>query len=75
MQHAKNVYKYLHAHGGDLLLDVLSMFAEVQWKVVADFSRALFKTNGIRIATSAKHAAYNLLNNLPQDVVPIDRLK
>ena len=75
MQYAKNAYNYLHEHGGDLLRDVRSMFAEVQWKVLADFSRALFKTSGICIATSAKRAAYNLLNNLPDDVVIVDRLK
>ena len=75
VQHAKNAYNYLHAHGGDLLRDVRSMFAEVKWKVLADFPGALFKTNGIRIAISAERAAYNLLNNLPEDVVPVERLK
>ena len=75
VQHAKNAYNYLHAHGGDLLRDVRSMFAEVEWKVLADFPRALFKTNGVCIATSAERAAYNLLNNLPEDVVPVERLK
>ena len=37
VQYAKNAYNYLHVHGGDLLRDVRSMFAEVQWKVLADF--------------------------------------
>ena len=58
-----------------MLPDVRLMFAEVEWKVFADFLRALFKTNGVRIATSAERAAYNLLNNLPEDVVPVERLK
>ena len=75
VQHAKNAYNYLHAHGGDLFRDVRSMFFEVEWKVLADFFRALFKTNGIRVATSAERAAYNLLNNLPEDVVPVEHLK
>ena len=75
VQYAKNANNYLHAHGGDLFRDVRLMFAKVQWKVFADFPRALFKTNGIRMATSAERAAYNLLNNLPEDVVPVDRLK
>ena len=57
VQHAKNAYNYLHVHGGDLLRDVRLMFAEVEWKVLADFPRALFKTNGVRIATSAERAA------------------
>ena len=30
VQHAKNAYNYLHAHGGDLLRDLRSMFAEVE---------------------------------------------
>ena len=30
VQHSKNAYNYLHAHGGDLLRDVCSMFAEVE---------------------------------------------
>ena len=51
------------------------MFAEVEWKVLADFPGALFKTNGIRITTSAKRAAYILLTNLAEDVVPVERLK
>ena len=75
VQHAKNAYNYLHAHGGDLLRDMRSMFAEVEWKVLVDFPGALFKMNGIRIATSAERAAYNLLNNLPENVVPVERLK
>ena len=58
VQYAKNAYYCLHVHGGDLLRDVRSMFAEVQWKVLADFPKALFKTNGIRIAISAERAAY-----------------
>ena len=64
VQHAKNAYNYLHAHGGDLLREVRSMFAKVEWNVLADFPGALFKTNGIRIATSAERAAYKLLKNL-----------
>ena len=64
VQCAKNFYNYLHVHGGDLLREVRSMLVEAQWKVLADFSGALFKTNGIRITTSAKRAAYNLLANL-----------
>ena len=75
MQHAKNAYNYLQAHGGDLLRDVRSMFAEVEWKVLADFPGALFKTSGIRISTSAERSAYNLLNNIPEDVVLVERLK
>ena len=75
VQHAKNAYNYLHAHGGDLLRDVRSMFAEVEWKVSADFPGALFKTNGICIAISAERASYNLLNNLREDIVPVERLK
>ena len=75
VKHAKNTYNYLHAYGGDLLRDVRSMFAEVKWKVLADFPGALFKTNGIRIATSVERAAYNLLNNQPKDVVRVERLK
>ena len=75
MQHAKNAYNYLHVHGGDLLREVRSMLAEVQWKVLADFPWAIFKTNDIRIGTSAERAAYNLLANLPEDVVPVERLK
>ena len=39
--------------------------------VLVDFPKALFKTNGIRIATSAEHVAYNLLANLPENVVPV----
>ena len=74
VQYAKNAYNYLHVHGGDLDRDVRLMFSEVEWKVLADFPRALFKTNGVRIATSADGAAYNLLNNLPEDVVPVERL-
>ena len=34
-----------------------------------------FKTNSIRKATSTQRAAYNLLNSLPEDVVPVERLK
>ena len=75
VQHAKNAYNYLHVHGGDLLRDVRLMFAKVEWKVLADFPRALFKTIGIRFATSAEHAAYNILNNLSEDIVPVERLK
>ena len=75
MQHAKNYYNYLHAHGGDLLRDVRSMITEVEWKILVDFPGALFKINGIRIATSTERAAYNLLNNLPEDIVPVERLK
>ena len=74
VQHAKNAYNYLHAHGVDLCREVRSMFAEVEWKVLAYFFGALFKTNGIRIATSAERAAYNLLNNLSEDVVTVERL-
>ena len=36
---------------------------------------ALFLTNGIRIAISAERAAYSLLNNLSENVVPVERLK
>ena len=75
MQYAMNSYNYLYAHGGDLLRDVSSMPAEVQWQVLADFARALFKTNGICIATSAERGTYNILNNLSEDVVSVDRLK
>ena len=74
VQYAKNAYNYLHDHGGDLFHDVRSMLAEVEWKALADFPWALFKTNGIRIATSAERAAYNLLANLYEDVVPVERL-
>ena len=74
MQHAKNAYNYLHARSGDMISDVRTMFAEVQCKVFADFPGALFKTNGICIATSAERAAYNLLNNLLEDVLPVERL-
>ena len=42
VQHPKNAYNYLHEHGGDLLRDVRSMFAQVEWKVLADFPRARF---------------------------------
>ena len=75
VQYAKNAFNYLHVHGGDLLREVRSMLAKVQKKVLADFPSALYKTNGLRIATSAECAAYNLLVNLPEDVVPVDRLK
>ena len=75
VQYAKTAYNYLHTHGGDLLCDVRSMFTELQWKVLADFPRTLFKTNGVCIATSAERAAYHLLDNLPEDVVFVDRLK
>ena len=51
------------------------MFAKVEWKVFADFPRAFFQTYGVRIATTTERAAYNLLNNLPEDVVPVERLK
>ena len=70
-----NAYNYLHTHGGEMLRYVRSMFAEVEWKVFADFPGALLKTTGICIATSAERAAYNLLNYLPEDVVPVERLK
>ena len=30
VQYAKNVYNYLHAHNGDMLFDVRSIFSEVQ---------------------------------------------
>ena len=56
-KNAKNAYYYLQVHGGDLLRDVRSMVAEVQWKVLADFAGTLFKTNGIRISTLAERAA------------------
>ena len=75
MQHAKNADNYLHAHGGDLPRDMRAMLAEVEWNILADFPGALFKTNGIRIAISAERAAYILLNNLPENVVPVERLK
>ena len=75
VQNAKNAYYYLQVHGGDLFRDVRSMLSAVEWKVLADFPGALFKTNGIRIATPAERAAYNLLNNLPENVVPVERLK
>ena len=75
VQHVMSAYNYLHVHGSDLLRDVRLMFAEVEWKVLADFPGVLFKTNRICIATSAERATYNLLNNLPEDVVPVERLK
>ena len=62
-------------YGGDLLREVRSMLTDVQWKILADFPKALFKTNGIRIVTSTERAAYNHLNNLPEDIVPVERLK
>ena len=75
MQYVKSAYNYLDVHGGDPLRDVRSMLAEVQWTVLADFPKALFKTNGICIATSAERTPYNLLANLPENVVPVDCLK
>ena len=74
VQYAKNAYNYLHAHAGKLLHDVRSMLAEVEWKALADIPGALFKTNGVCIATSAERAAYNLFANLPENVVPVERL-
>ena len=74
-QHAKNAYNFLHVHGGELLRDVRSMLAEVQWKVLADFPRALWKTNGNRIASPAERAAFNLMANLPEDVIIPDLLR
>ena len=41
VQYAKNAYNYLHAHDGDMLCDVSSMLAEVEWKALADFPGAL----------------------------------
>ena len=75
IQHAKNAYNYLHVHGGELLRDVRSMLAEVQWKVLADFPRALWKTNGNRIASPAERAAFNIMANLPEDEIVPDRLR
>ena len=50
------------------------MLADVQWNVLADFSKTLFKTKGIRITTSAEREAYNHLANLYENVVPVKRL-
>ena len=51
------------------------MLAEIQWKVLADFPRALWQTNGIRIASPAEQAAFNFIANLPEDVILPDRLR
>ena len=75
MQYAKNAYNYLHAHSCELLSDLRSMLAKVNWKALAEFSGALFKTNGVRIATSAERAAYNILAHLPEDVASVEQLK
>ena len=76
VQHAKNVYNYLHVHGGELLRDGRSMLAEVQWKVLADLPRPLFKTNYVCVETSDECAEYNFLANLPEmNVIPVERLK
>ena len=74
IQHAKNAYNYLHVHCGKLLRDVRSMLAEVQWKVLADIPRALWKTNGNRIVSTAEQAAFNLMANLPENVIVPDLL-
>ena len=41
----------------------------------ADLPGALFKTNSIRIATSAERAAYKLSAYLPKTFVVVERLK
>ena len=60
VQNAKNAYYYLQVHGGDLRCEVRSMLADVQYKILADFPKALFKSNGPRVATSAELPACNL---------------
>ena len=57
LQYSKSAYNYLHVHGGYLLREMRSLFAKVQLIVLAEFPRALVKTNGIRISTSAERAA------------------
>ena len=51
------------------------MLAEVQWKVLADLPRALWTTNGNRIASPKERAAFNLMANLPEDVIVPDWLR
>ena len=75
VQHDKYAYNYLHTHGGDLLRDVRSMIAEVEWNLLAAFFGALFKINGICIATSAERGTYNRLNFIADDVVTVESLK
>ena len=51
------------------------MLAEVQWKVLANFPRALWKTSGKRIASPAEQTAFNLMANLPKNVIVPGRLR
>ena len=75
VHHAKNAYSYLHAHGGDLLRDVRSMFTEVQWKVIADFPKRALQDQRHSRSDLGGVRRKQLLNNLFEDVVLVDRLK
>ena len=51
------------------------MLAKVQWNVLADFPRALYKTNENRIASPAERAASNLMNNLSENMIIPDQVR
>ena len=52
-----------------------SFLAEAQWKIVACIPRELYKTYGTRIATPIERVAYNFMQHLPKEIVPMERLK
>ena len=73
-RNARNAYAYLEAHGGNTLWAVRALLADVQWKLLAEYPDCLWKRYDPRISTSTERAAYNLMVNLPGELIPFERL-
>ena len=49
--------------------------AEVQWKIIVKFNPMLWKCLGTRWASPTERAMYNFMATLPQDIMPLERLR